>query len=195
VADLVSLLGFKDFLGVESVGDDDVLDALLDAVEEAFEQEAGRTARPFRAAQTGRAEVRNGTGDDLLYLDYAITTIASIIIGPDPLDPRESLDPDAVDVVAWRAGERWIRRVDCGVWGCRDEPNAVRITYDAAADLPLSPALAIKRVAAAIYRQRGAEDVTSEQTSTFLRSLKFGNASAGDIIWDLALRPYRAELR
>jgi hypothetical protein len=195
VADLVSLLAFKDFLGVESVADDDVLDALLDAVEEAFERDAGRGARPFRAAQLGRAEERNGTGDDLLYLDYAITTLTSIDLGPDPDDPLESLDPDDVAVVAWRAGERWIRRVDGGIWGCRDEPNAVRITYDAAADLPLSPALAIKRVAAAIYRQRGSEDATSEQTSTYIRSLKFDNASSSDIIWDLALRPYRAELR
>ena len=195
MADLVSLLDFKAFLAVEDTADDDLLDGLLDAAEEAFEQDAGRVRRPFRAAQSARAELRDGTGDELLILDYSINDLTAIAIGTDPATPDETLDPDDFTLVAWRAGERWIRRVDGGVWGCRDEANVVRITYDAAADLPQMPGLAIKRVAAAIYRQRGAEDATSEQTSTWLRNLKFGNTSASDIIWDLALRPYRAQLR
>jgi hypothetical protein len=192
VADLVSLLDFKAFLAVEDTADDDLLDGLLDAVEEAFEQEAGRRRRPFRAAQSARVEVRDGTGCALLFLDYSITTVSAIALGPDPDAPDETLDPADFAVVAWRAGERWIRRLDGGVWRCLDEPNVVRITYDAEADLPQMPGLAIKRVAAALYRQRGAEDVTGERTSTYSREL--ARVSETDPIWPLALRPYRAEL-
>jgi hypothetical protein len=53
----------------------------------------------------------------------------------------------------------------------------------------MPPALAIKRVAAAVYRQLGAEDVRSERTSTFSRDLE--KVAEGDPLWQLAVRTHR----
>jgi hypothetical protein len=92
VADLVSLLGFKDFLGVESVGDDDVLDALLDAVEELLRAGVRTHGAPLPAAQD---RPRRGARRDGLTCSISTTRsdVTSILIGPDPPTRRETLDP------------------------------------------------------------------------------------------------------
>lgn len=179
----------KDFLSIESNAEDEFLGTLLDAVEDLFEAECGRRDRPFRAAQAARVELHDGTGTDVLYLQYPPSAITTIAIGVDVADPDETIVPSDLQVLSWRVGYARLVRVDGGTWGERGAPNVVRVTYDAQADLPTPPKLAIKRVVAAVYRQMGAEDVKSERTSSFSRDL--ADVAAGDPIWQLAVRCHR----
>jgi hypothetical protein len=189
VADLVTLPDFKEFLGDAPAGQDDLLNALLDGTEELFEAECGRADRPFQAAESGRIEIRDGTGTALLFVDYPIDTITSILIGADPSDPDETLDPTDLEVVAWRAGRARIARVDGCTWSDRGTPNVIQITYDTLEELPLRAALAIKRGAAAVFRRLGSEELRAERTSTFSRD--FLTSASDDPIWQQAVRRLR----
>ena len=190
MADLVTLAEFKQFLGAEAPADqDDLLSFLLDSFEELFEATCGRHDRPFQAAQTDRVEIHDGTRSPLLFLDYPIETVSAIVIGADPLAPDETLDPDDVAVVTWRAGRHRLARVDGGTWGCQGAPNVVRVTYTTQDDLPARASLAIKRVAAGTWRQQGAEELTAERTSTFSR--EFRKVADEDSIWQLAVAGLR----
>jgi hypothetical protein len=189
VADLVTLADFKTFLQDPPTGQDPLLQLVLDAAEELLEAECGRQERPFQAAQSGRVETRDGTGSSMLFLDYPIETVTSILIGADPADPDEDLDPADVAIVSWRVGRARIMRVDGDVWGCRGTPNAVQITYNTQDDLPLRAALAIQRVAAATVRRLGSEELRAERTATFSRD--FITDQNDDPIWQQAVRGLR----
>lgn len=189
MADLVELDDFKTFLQVSGSGDDALLQLLLDALEELFESECGRSETPFQAAADARLEVHDGTGSATLYLDYPIEDITSIVIGADVDDPDETLDPDDVAVVSWRAGRRRLVRVDGETWGAAGVPNCVHVTYDTLDELPATAALAIQRVGAAVYRQIGSEDVTGDRTGSYSKEL--AKVAESDPIWQLAVRGNR----
>lgn len=187
---LVSLPELSSFLGGVDSSEDALLEALLDHVEGLFQERVGRRLRPYQAKQDGRVEVRDGTGSCMLTLDYPIAALtAPIKIGRDTSNPTETLDPTDVDVLVFTAGRRAIHRTDGGVWGCANEPRTVHVTYDAAADVPSHAKLAVKRVCALIYRQRGSEDASEETIGGYTRRMaKFGRDFVDDDpIWKLAV--------
>jgi len=187
---LVSLTALKTFLTVAISADDAVLQAILDGVERLFLERGGRARRPFAPAQNARGEVLDGTGSTQLVLDYPIAGVSgTITLGLDPANPDETLDPADPAVVVYTPGDRTLHRVDGRVWGPLARPRYVRVTYDAQADLPESPALAIKRVAAAVYRQLGSEDARAERTGTYSRDL--ATVAESDPIWTLAVDAHR----
>ena len=183
---LVSLTELKRFVPSTPAGDDTLLQEILDEVEDKLLRDAGRTDRPFSAAQTSFTEVHDGTGSDTLYLNYPISAITVISLGRDTTDYDETLDPADVDDVIYVAGKRKIVRTDGGVWRAATEPRCVRVTYSAQADTPESPQLAIKRLCATVYRQRGAEDATSETVGGFY-TRQLVEAGAGDPLWNQAV--------
>jgi hypothetical protein len=180
-ADLVTLAEFDTWLGGAVAAENDMRTALLEQVEATLERECGRTAIPFRAAQTGRIEKRDGTGGRSLYMDYAINDITSISLG---YVEAVTLDPDDDDIVRWAAGSRRITRVDGGTFGCHGSPLLVTVTYDAQADLPADAKIAVLRMAATLYRRRGSEEVKSETMGPY--SVTYANAeafTAADPVW------------
>jgi hypothetical protein len=189
VADLVTLADFKTFLQDAPTGQDPLLQLVLDAAEELLEAECGRHERPFQAAQDARVEIRDGTGSSMLFLDYPIETVTSILIGADPAAPDETLDPADVAVVSWRAGGRRLTRVDGGVWGSRGTPNVLQVTYGTQDELPVRAGVAIQRIAAATLRRMGSEELRAERTSTFSRD--FITDHTDDPFWQLTVRGLR----
>lgn len=169
--DLVSLEDLQTFLELSGGTDDDLLTDLLDHAEGLFESETGRKEAPFVTSGTARSEVRDGTGSAEVYLDYPISDVASISLGFDSSAFDDTLDPDDPDIVVWGAGSRKIERVDGGIFGRLDKPRYLTIVYDFQADLPEEAQLAIKRVVAQVYRQRGSEDATREQIGSYIRTI------------------------
>ena len=159
MADLLTLAELKDWMRVTTDTENVELQDGLDSLEETLEEECDRTRIPFQAAQTGRVEVRDGTGSRELYLDYPISTVTTIELGRDSASRDDTLDPTDVNEVIWIAGERRIVRTDGGKWGKYRSPLYVNVTYNAEADLPRMAKLAIVRVMAALWRQRGSEGV------------------------------------
>lgn len=192
---LVSLPDQLDFLGGDvPATEEPIVQAIIDHVEDLFLKQTNRHERPFLATTdtTARVEVKDGTGSDVLLLDYNISALATdITLGRDTADLDETLTYNDVDEVVWVAGKRMIQRTDGGVWGAAGSPRYVRVTYKAAADLPEMPQLAIKRIVAQIYRQRGSEDASTESVGGFYsRSMaKFGREFVDDDpIWLFAVR-------
>lgn len=186
MADLVSLDEFKAFLDVSGDAENALLQGILDAIEALLEEQCGRTARPFRAEQTARVELHDGTGTPVLLLGYPASALTSITLGRVVATPDETLDLTAAsDAVSWSSGKRLVRRTDGGIFGEIGEPNYVRVTYNAADDRPPSAALAVKRVSAAVYRQIGAEDATSERNATYSRDL--AKVADDDPVWRMAI--------
>jgi hypothetical protein len=173
VADLATLAEFEEFLGGTVAAEATLRQAILDGVEAAFERECGRTAIPFVAAQSARAEVRDGSGSEAIWLDYPITTLTSITLGYDHTDPDETL---TVADLLYASGTRRIVRQD-GWFGPFEAPRYVKVTYDAAADLPADAKLAVLREAARRYRARGSEEVKSETMGPY--SVTYATASTG----------------
>lgn len=190
MSDLVSLPEARSFLGNPPTEDDALIEALLNDTEGLLESHCNRSERPFSPVIASRTEVRDGTGSAYLFLDYPIGDVTSIKLGYDAIDPDETLDPDDLEVVTWAVGSRRIARVDGGKFGCADRSRYVHITYATQADLPEMAKLAVKRVTALIYRQRGAEDATEENIGGYSRVLaKFGRDFMGDDpIWKLAVQ-------
>jgi hypothetical protein len=188
---LVSLDALKAFLSVEGDAEDALLPAILLGVEQHFVEQAGRAHRPFAvAASSARSEVHRGTGTTVLDLDYPVASLtAAITIGPDPADPAETLDPADPRILAITPGRRLIERVDGGTFGAEGAARAVHVTYDAQADAPPSAALAIKRVAAAVYRQLGAEGTGGERLGAYSSDL--ASVAEADPIWRFALEAQR----
>lgn len=192
VADVVAFLGDVEATDTTAAA---VLGTLIDQVEAAFLSACGRTDRPFAAAAT-RTEVHDGTGTATLWLHYPITTLTSVILGLDVLDPDDTLAVDDQTELAWRAGSARLRRTDGGVFGAPGVPNYVTVVYDAAADLPSDAALAITHATAMLWRRLGSEGLTMEgigpYQSTFAE-LMAGNGSitAGDPIWRAAVAAHR----
>jgi hypothetical protein len=162
MAALVSLAAFEAFLGGAEASENMLRQGLLDDVEALFLSECGRTRTPFAIELADRAEHLRGTGSDTLHLSYPIADVTEILLGYDSADPDDTLDPDDKTVVVWEVGGQAITRVDGGRWGLFAAPAYCHITYDSQADLPADASLAVMRVAAAVYRQRGAEDAQVE---------------------------------
>jgi hypothetical protein len=186
MADLATLAEFKAHLGGDagSLPADAVLQMLLDGTEEDFERECGRASVPFVAAALARAEVRDGVGSDAIWLDYGITTLTSVTLGYDHSDPDETL---TVADLIYAAGSRRIVRLN-GWFGPFDAPRYVKITYDAAADLPTDVKLAVLDEATRRYRTRGSEEVKSETMGPY--SVTYRDASvghSGDSGWSRAI--------
>lgn len=165
---LVGLTELKTYIPGTPSGDDTVLQDLLDHVENKFLRDCGRLSRPFATTQASITEWQDGTGTATLYLNYVPSAITSIKLGRDSSDPDETLDSSDVDVLVWTASaSRKLVRTDGGVWRETDEAKCIQVVYAGVADLPEAPQLAIKRLVAALYRQRGAEDVSSESVGAF----------------------------
>ena len=173
MSDLVSLAEVKVFLKipVATTGDDTLLTDLLEHAEGVFESDAGRKDTPFTAVASARSEVRDGTGTRHIDLDYDISDVASISLGFDSSDFVETLNPDDADKVVWGTSQRRISRVDGGRFGSADWPRYITVVYDHEADLPEDAQIAVKRLVAEVYRQRGSEEASREQIGTYIRSM------------------------
>ena len=163
MSDLLVLATFKTFLtGTVSDAENAVLISIFEGVEAQFLTAAGRGNLPFIAASTARVEIHDGTGTERLYLDYKISGVTEILIGQDPATPSETLDPTDIDVISFSAGSRQILRTDSGRFARAGRARVVQVTYDHQADLPDDARLAILRVSAQVYEQRGREDAKAE---------------------------------
>lgn len=182
MADLVTVANCQDFLGISQSTDTTLLTDILEHVEALFEKETGRSRAVFSAALTNRSEVKDGTGADTLYLDYPIATLTSVKLGHDSSDPVETLTTSDPDTLTFATGSRRLVRTDGGVFGRQGQARYVTVVYTTQADLPEEAKLAIKRVVAQVYRQRGAEDVTQEQLSGYSRTI-----ALTDPFWDRAV--------
>lgn len=187
--DLVSLSELKSFLGDTPAADDALLTDILEHVEAMFEGETGRAAIPF-VAGANRTEVRDGTGDAALYLDYPISTLTSVKVGYDPADPVETLDVADKNVVTFSAGSRRITRTDGGKFGWARQPRYVQVVYTHQSELPEDAQLAVKSVCAIAYRRRGAEDATRESSGGYSRDL-VQDVAASDPFWARAVAAHQ----
>lgn len=186
---LVSQEEFVAFLGeAADTPDADAMGALVAQVEALFVSECQRRDRPFQEAELGRVEEHDGTGGRTLWLDYNVTALTSLTLGYDPDDPDETLDVDDPAAVQWRVGSNRIRRLD-GCFGEAGQPGYVHVTYDAAAYLPDDAKAAILRRAAAVWRNRGSEDASSERIGGAMVELVNG---APDAVWEAAVAAHRA---
>jgi hypothetical protein len=184
MADLATLAEFEEFLGGVVAAEATLRQSLLDGTEADFERECGRASVPFVAAQSARAEVRDGVGSDAVWLDYSITTLTSVTLGYNHASPDETL---VVGDLIYAAGSRRIVRLD-GWFGAFGAPRYIKVTYDAAADLPLDAKLAVLSEAARRYRSRGSEEVKSETMGPY--SVTYANSSTGtngDTDWSRAV--------
>lgn len=173
----------KAYLAVQDTASDDLITAILLSVEEQFHADCNRRDRPFiQTEQTDRIEVKPGTGSSYLYLDYPIKELKIAAIGYAGHNPR--ILPDSA--ISWTTGLRAVARIDGGLWGSKDLPNYLRITYDALPDAPALVRIAILRAVAALYRQIGAEDTTRERLSSYERDLR--QVYSGDQVWLSAVK-------
>lgn len=161
MAELLTLVELKDHMGIRSKAFDSQLTALRDEVKALFESAAGRTDTPFVDAAS-RVEVRDGTGSSVLYLDYPVATMTSVLLGFDTSDPVETLTVADTELFRFVVGDRRIVRVDGGVFGRFGAATYVQVTYGHQADLPTVAKPAIKRVCAQLWEQRGSEDASRE---------------------------------
>jgi hypothetical protein len=182
-----TLLGFL-ALGEDEAGADQAV-ALAGQVESLLLAQCRRTGRPFQAASAARTERRDGTGGASCWLDYPIAALTSVKLGYDSSAPIETLTVTDPAVLVWRVGSKRLTRVDGGIFGSFGAPLWIQAVYDTAADLPDDAALAVLRVTAAIWRQRGAEDVKSERVGGYSADLE--KAAEGDPMWQMAVQQYR----
>jgi hypothetical protein len=195
MSDLVPRADLKIFLGIDDDDDsqDDRLDALIGEVEASFLRDCGRTERPFQDAEVGRVEVHDGNGRNVLWLQYPVTALTSIVLGRDVSDPDETLDVDDVDVVLFSAGSARLVRVDGGVFGPEWQANYVHVTYDAAADLPDDARREISAAIARVMNQRGSEGQSAERVGPY--ATDFAPVMAGNPDWARVTNAFRDELR
>jgi hypothetical protein len=183
--DLVAVDELKNFLDVSGGSDDELLTDLLEYVEDVFEGETGRTDAPLVAAATARTEVHDGTGCETIFLDYPISDVTTVKLGQDVSDPIETLDPTDIDELTFGAGSRKLTRTDGGIFGLAGKPRYVHITYNHQGDLPGNAKLAIIRVVAQVYRQRGSEDAKYENVGGYIHNLS--HLIAEDPLWARAV--------
>lgn len=186
---LVTIEEFRDFLGITDTAQDFVLQPILDGVEAWYVQECGRERVPFSAAQTARVEKCKGTGSHVLYLDYPIAALTSVVLGFDTAAPDKTLAVADKTVLIYEVGKNELTRVDGGRFGGFGWPAYVHVTYNAAADLPKDSGVAVMRVAAALYRQLGSED---ESTSTIGgQQITMARIAEDDPVWQMAVANHR----
>lgn len=192
--DLALLLGLTD---AQAELADDLLTALVDGAEGLFEADTGRAAIPFRAAQSGRVEIRDGSRSRKLWLDYPVATVTAIAIGVDVGDPAETLAPADARKVVWRVGARLLTRTDGGSWGGGCWPAYVKVTYDAQADLPEDAKAAVLRLAAAMWGQRAtltagiASETLDNYSVTYTTQSAFADVARQDPAWAIAVARHR----
>ncbi len=186
---LVSEAEVIEYLGLSDAESSPMLDQLRLATIGLFERLCDRAGAPFSDAIAARVETQDGTGAPELWLDYPVASLASIKIGRNPAAPDESLAIASLDVLSYAVGERCLVRVDGGTFGELDAPRVVQITYTTADDLPADAQMAVLRVLAQAYRQRGAEDAASENVSGYARTM--ANLAAQDELWLAAVRLHK----
>lgn len=177
------------YLGIAESAWSSALDHLRIATIGLFERLCDRAQAPFSDAITARTESHDGTGGPELWLDYPVGALTSLKIGRSVATPDETLSVGDVDVLSVATGDRRLVRVDGGIFGDLDVPRIVHATYDTAADLPEDAQLAVLRVIAQVYRQRGSEDATSENVSGYARTM--ANLAAQDAIWLAAVAAHK----
>jgi hypothetical protein len=207
---LVSLADLKAYLGGDvPAADDALLASLLTATVALLNRECHRERAPFSDALTARVEVQDACPGTRLRLDYPIAAVTSVKLGRNFASPDATLDPGNPDQLVFRVGERELIRTDGGYWdgseedllawqrggelnggGVRPLPTFVQVTYDTQADLPEEAALAVKSVAAALYRRRGSEAVKSEALGAY--SYTLAEVTAGDPLWQAVVARERA---
>lgn len=155
-ADVAAHLG----LDAEDTEFEAAIEPLLTRVEAMFLAACGRGDRPFLESVDGPVtETTDGTGSTAVFTDYPLASIVQVTLG-DIDAPRLTL---AASDLAVRAGQCIVRAKDGSTkFGTLDEPNAVHITYTPQVESPEDARQAILRAAAALYLQRGAEDVKAE---------------------------------
>jgi hypothetical protein len=186
---LVTLAEFETFLGGTVAAESTLRQALLDDVEAMFVAECGRQHAPFSAALTNRTEKQKATGSPTLVLDYPVADLDAVVLGFNSGSPDETLDPDDTDELIWEVGKHTVTRVDGGRFGRFGDPAYCHVTYDTVADLPDDASLAVKRVAAAVYRQRGSEDASSETIGG--QAVSLASVAASDPVWVAAVANHR----
>ena len=185
------------FLDVPNGTNPELVEPLVDEVTALFEKECGRSAAPFGPAQTGRIEIHQaGAGSTVLTLDYPIASITSIVSGRDVALPDETILPSDAATVVWQVGSRELYRVGGGYWQ-RWTPTWVKVVYNTQADQPGDVKLAIKRVVAGIYNQRGAEGLATVSRGSRSQSITAGFTMFADTdpVWQAALASRRAWFR
>lgn len=185
---LLSLEELQQFLGPDVDPDGPLLERLLDEIEGRFLSDCNRTERPFQATQAGRTEVKDGTGSSLLFLDYPVGALSTVItLGyASPWD--ESLTPSDVAVIQYAVGSRRVARVDGGQFGALDRPGYVRVTYDAQADQPEPVKALLMRVIAALYRESDTASASSDRRLVGNEALPLSADLAQD--WAEMVRTY-----
>ncbi len=143
----------------------------LTSAETLFLAACGRPDRPFQGSEVDRLEVHDGNGRPYLWLDYPIETLTSLTIGRNVTAFDETLAVDDAGVISFRAGSRRLVRVDGGVFGCRNDPNAVRVTYTTADEVTNSASEAVIAGTLFLLRRRGAEDQSSERVGGYSADL------------------------
>jgi len=185
IGTLVTSGDLFDFLGL-TTEQQSLADDLAGLVEALLLQQCGRgPERPFQAAQPGRVEIHDGTGNPLLWLDYRVDTLTSVLLGQNPSTPDETLNVSDPAVLVWGVGSPRIARVDGRRFGCLDRPRYIQVTYDAQADAPAEASLAVLRVTAAVRRQRGSEDAKSERMGAY--SADLAAVAQDDPVWQMAV--------
>ena len=191
MAELLSVDQVQDFLGNKDPADVALLELLIDQVIAAFQAAIGRSERPYTAdPQTVRVELRDGTGNRDLWLDYPIQTLTDpVLIGRDP-SSQVSLAPADPLVLSWKVGGRRLSRVDGCRFGCLGDPNLITVTYGADADpLPADVQLVILRVIAANYRETGRPEALHDREQDETQPLPF--VADRDPLWLAAIEQYR----
>lgn len=188
MADLVTLVQFKDFLSYRKTDLDTVLQALIDAAEDQLENETGQV---FTAAGAVTDEGRDGTGTRVLYLRRpasSLTTVKVSSIGnftnPSYTIPTSDLTIDP------RNGRRLVR-MQGGVF-----PHGVlniAVTYAAAENLPGLAQEAVKERGELWYRRRGREHVQSESLGELGSQTLFTGFERGPR-WDAAVGALRTSV-
>lgn len=177
------------YLGIPESQWSPALDQLRLATISLFERLTDRTAAPFADASTSRSEVHDGTGSDELWLDYPVAAVTTLTIGQNPAQPDEMLTVGDPGVLAVVVGDRCLVRVDGGRFGDLDVRRAVHVTYATQDDLPEDAQLAVLRVIAQVFRQRGSEDAASESVSGYARTM--AHLAAQDPLWLAAVAQHK----
>lgn len=191
MSDLVPFQELQEFINTpkalaEGVGG--VLELTLDQVEEFLLEDLNRNRIPFQVAEPARSEIHDGTGSNSVWLDYPIAAVTDpILLGHDPTNPEEELDPTDPTEIVVLVGDRRIRRVGGGgtlglvtrrrrrggpCFGPWAEPGFVHVTYDTDDDLPGPAKLAVIRGTTLIYNQRGVEETKRHRLPDLTLDLK-----------------------
>ena len=186
MAELVALADLQTFLGITAGTDDALLTSMTAQVKALLEADCGRSEAPFQDAQTNRVEVKDGTGQPGIWLDYPLATVSEVLLGQNFTAPDETLAVADPTVLLVTAGQRRLVRRDGGTFGEAGEAGIVRVTYTTQADLPKVASLAVMRGVAAIYRQRGSEDAKTERVGGYETEL--AELLRSDGVWQEAVR-------